>query len=199
MSFYNETNGKAIQPTPVIGAVGLLSDYTKSVKISFPGEGERVYLLGNSTGHLGQSLYLREVEGREEGTPPPVDLTAERAIGDYVRTQIQDGVITACHDISDGGLLVAVSEMALTAGVGIVFIDLDDKLPAHAWAFGEEQGRYLVTSRDSESFLLSVMTAGLPVKEIGKTSGETIEIGGESISLLELRKIHESWLPDFMR
>lgn len=198
VSLYNETNGEAIQPTPAIGAVGLLSDYTKSVDISFPGEGEMVYLLGDSKGHLGQSLYLREVEGREEGEPPSVDLTAERFVGDFVRRQIQNGVITACHDISDGGLLVAVSEMALTNGIGIVFTPLDNSLPAHAWAFGEEQGRFLVTTRDSERFLLAVMTAGLSLESIGQTGGDIIEIAGESISLFELREIHESWLPEFM-
>jgi len=198
VSLYNETNGEAIQPTPAIGAIGLLSDYTKSVDISFPGEGDPVYLVGDSKGHLGQSLYLREVEGREEGAPPTVDLKAERVAGDFVRRQIQDGVITACHDISDGGLLVAVAEMALTNGIGIVFTALDNDLPAHAWAFGEEQGRFLVTTRNSQFFLHAAKKADLRVEAIGQTGGNAIEIAGESIPLLELRKIHESWLPEFM-
>ncbi len=198
VSLYNETNGVAILPTPTIGGVGLLADHTKSVGIGFPSEGETIYLLGESKGHLGQSLYLREVEDREEGMPPQVDLVAERVIGDLVRAQIQKDVISACHDISDGGLLVACAEMALASMIGIVFADLDNRTPAHAYLFGEEQGRYLVTCKDPGSFLLSLKEVGVPVKIIGQTGGNTIDIGGESISLLELKEVHESWFPNLM-
>ena len=198
VSLYNETNGGAILPTPTIGGVGLLADHTKSVGIGFPSEGETIYLLGESKGHLGQSLYLREVEDREEGMPPQVDLVAERVIGDLVRAQIQKDVISACHDISDGGLLIACAEMALASMIGIVFADLDNSTPAHAYLFGEEQGRYLVTCKDPGSFLLSLKEVGVPVKIIGQTGGNTIDIGGESISLLELKEVHESWFPNLM-
>ena len=113
VSFYNETNGKGILPTPVIGGVGLVADVARIVSIAFKAEGQAIVLMGETKGHLGCSLYLREILGREEGPPPPVDLAAERRIGDFVRGRIEAGELTACHDLADGGLLVAVAEMAL--------------------------------------------------------------------------------------
>ncbi len=197
VSLYNETNGEAILPTPAIGAVGLLADYTKSVGIALPGEGEAVFLIGENQGHLGQSLYLREIAGREGGAPPPVDLAWERQTGDFIRQQIEKGVITACHDISDGGLLVAAAEMALAANIGIIFLDQDDTLPLHAWAFGEDQARYLVTAND-DNFVMAVIGAGLSVESIGKTGGDALVLGDEALPLADLRTAHEDWLPDYM-
>ena len=197
VSLYNETNGEAILPTPAIGAVGLLADYTKSVGIALPGEGEAVFLIGENQGHLGQSLYLREIAGREGGAPPPVDLAWERQTGDFIRQQIEKGVITACHDISDGGLLVAAAEMALAANIGIIFLDQDDTLPLHAWAFGEDQARYLVTAND-DNFVMAVIGAGLSVESIGKTGGDALVLGDEVLPLADLRTAHEDWLPDYM-
>ena len=197
VSLYNETNGEAILPPPAIGAVGLLADYTKSVGIALPGEDEAVFLIGENQGHLGQSLYLREIAGREGGAPPPVDLAWERQTGDFIRQQIEKGVITACHDISDGGLLVAAAEMALAANIGIIFLDQDDTLPLHAWAFGEDQARYLVTAND-DNFVMAVIGAGLSVESIGKTGGDALVLGDEALPLADLRTAHEDWLPDYM-
>ena len=118
VSLYNETNGRAILPTPTIGGVGLLDDFAKSASIAFKAADEMIVLLGETKGWLGQSLYLREICGREEGAPPPVDLMAERRTGDFVRGLIDEKLVTAVHDISDGGLLVAVAEMALASGIG---------------------------------------------------------------------------------
>src|SRR5207302_8310218 len=118
VSLYNETNGRAILPTPTIGGVGLIDDFAKSASIAFKAADELIVLLGETRGWIGQSLYLREICGREEGAPPPVDLASERRNGDLVRTLIRDGALTAVHDISDGGLLVAVAEMAMASGIG---------------------------------------------------------------------------------
>src|SRR6202030_274997 len=101
VSLYNETNGRAILPTPSIGGVGVLDDFSKSATLAFKRAGEAILLLGEVVGWLGQSLYLREICGREEGAPPPVDLAAERRTGDLVRALIRDGLVTAVHDISD--------------------------------------------------------------------------------------------------
>ena len=120
VSLYNETNGRAILPTPTIGGVGLLDDFTKSMTLAFKAEGEAILLIGETHGWLGQSLYLRDICGREEGAPPPVDLAAERRHGDFVRGLIRDGMVTAVHDVSDGGLLVALAEMAMASGIGAV-------------------------------------------------------------------------------
>ena len=152
----------------------------------------------NSTGHLGQSIYLREVEGREDGAPPTVDLEAERTVGDLVRTQIQNGLITSCHDISDGGLLVACCEMALASNMGIVFSNFDSSIPVHAKLFGEEQGRYIVTCNNKDKLLHAAKQADITLEVIGITGGSAIKIEGEEIELSELRVIHESWLPNYM-
>ena len=145
VSLYNETNGRAILPTPSIGGVGLLDDFTKSATLAFKRAGEAILLIGETTGWLGQSMYLREICGREDGAPPPVDLIEERENGDFVRALILDGTATAAHDLSDGGLPVALAEMAMASGIGATLDDAPDDIPAHAYWFGEDQARYLVT------------------------------------------------------
>ena len=118
VSLYNETNGRGILPTPSIGGVGLLDDFTKSATLAFKAAGEAILLIGDTQGWLGQSVYLRDICGREEGAPPPVDLAAEKRNGDVVRGMIHAGTATAVHDISDGGLLIALAEMAMASGIG---------------------------------------------------------------------------------
>src|SRR5262245_29522639 len=118
VSLYNETNGRAILPTPSIGGVGVLDDFTKSATIAFKGKGDAVMVIGETTGWLGQSIYLRELCGMESGAPPPVDLAIERRNGDFVRALIAEGFVNAVHDVSDGGLLVAIAEMAIGSGIG---------------------------------------------------------------------------------
>jgi hypothetical protein len=124
VSLYNESKatggGSAILPTPAIGGVGLLKDWSKSCTIAFKGTGDIIIALGERGGHLGQSIWLREVHGREEGPPPPVDLMMERRTGAFVRSAISTGCITACHDVSDGGLAVTLAEMALASNIGAI-------------------------------------------------------------------------------
>ena len=198
VSLYNETAGQAILPTPAIGAIGLLADYTKSMGLGFPEDVKQVILIGDVTGHLGQSIYLREIEGREEGAPPPVDLDIEKRNGDFVRGLIKDGVIAACHDVSDGGLLVAAAEMAMASGNGAVIEDESGDVPLHAWAFGEDQGCYLVAALDTVKILAAAKEAGVPAQEIGQTGGENFRFVRETIPVAELKNIHESWFPDYM-
>jgi phosphoribosylformylglycinamidine synthase subunit PurL len=200
VSFYNETNGKGILPTPVIGGVGVVADVSKAVSIGFKAADETIVLIGETTGHLGCSLYLREVLGREEGPPPRVDLTAERRVGDFIRAQIEAGRITACHDLSDGGLLVALAEMALAGHIGAE-IALPGDLPPHGFCFGEDQGRYLATLPPAalERLLEQAQTAGVPARAIGRTSGNALTVGrGNTISLARLAAAHEGFLPRLM-
>src|SRR5882762_8021248 len=138
VSLYNETQGRGILPTPSIGGVGLIDDFTKSATLAFKAADEAILLIGETIGWLGQSLYLRDICGREDGAPPPVDLTEERENGDFVRALVADGLATAVHDVSDGGLAVALAEMAMAAGIGAT---LDAAAPPHAFWFGEEIGR----------------------------------------------------------
>ena len=130
VSLYNETNGEAILPTPAIGGVGLIDDWRKSATLAFKAEGEAILLAGAPPGwgtHLGQSLYLREILGREDGPPPPVDLAHEKRVGDFVRGLIRDGLVTAVHDLSDGGLAVALAEMAMASGIGATVDEPDGR------------------------------------------------------------------------
>jgi phosphoribosylformylglycinamidine synthase len=198
VSLYNETNGRAILPTPTIGGVGLIDEFTKSMTIAFKGEGEAILVIGETRGWLGQSLYLRELCGREDGAPPPVDLAAERRHGDFVRTLIRDGLITAAHDVSDGGLLVALAEMAITSGNGAV-LESPSELPAHAFWFGEDQARYVVTARNVEPIMERAKAAGVPLTPLGATGGAVVSLSGERpLRVADLKQRFEAWLPAYM-
>ncbi len=202
VSLYNETDGRAINPTPVIGSVGLIEDVAKSVGIAFAQEGETLLLIGGdeaTEGHLGQSLYLRDILGRAEGAPPAVDLAAEKRTGGFVRDQIVGGGITACHDISDGGLLVALAEMALAGRMGCT-LELP-AMPSHwaAWAFGEGQGRYLATSATPDAVIAAASEAGIRCMPLGRTGGDSLKVADWApISLSGLREAHEGWMPRYM-
>jgi phosphoribosylformylglycinamidine synthase len=195
VSLYNETNGQGILPTPAIGGVGLIDHGNKSVGFGFTAEGESIILIGETKGHLGQSLYLREIMGREEGPPPPVDLATEKRNGDFVRTLIQSSVINACHDLSDGGLLVGLAEMVMASGIGA---DISVSGDAAFW-YGEDQARYLVTSNTPEKVLEWAEKSGVSATLIGKTAGLSLRIPeNQAITISEIREIHEHWLPAYM-
>ncbi|MBN9075543.1 MAG: phosphoribosylformylglycinamidine synthase II [Rhizobiales bacterium 65-79] len=203
VSLYNETNGRGILPTPTIGGVGLLPDWSRMARIAFAGEGDAILLLGAPAGygtHLGQSAYLRVVHGREEGPPPPVDLAHEKKVGDFVRALIREGSATAVHDCSDGGLAVALAEMAMASGIG-AGIDAPDGAAPIAAFFGEDQGRYVVTvtGASEKSVLDRAAKAGVPVRRIGRTGGAELKLGeARAISVADLKAAHEGWFPTFM-
>ncbi|HVV94594.1 MAG TPA: phosphoribosylformylglycinamidine synthase subunit PurL [Hyphomicrobiales bacterium] len=201
VSLYNETAGRAILPTPTIGAVGLLADVGRSAALAFRRAGDAIVLLGGTTGWLGRSLYLATLCGRDEGAPPPVDLTAERRTGDFVRGLIAAGRVSAVHDVSDGGLAVALAEMALAGDRGAA-VEVLPEGPAHAVLFGEDQGRYLLAVADAEAatLLAEAATAGIPALRLGRTTAEpALTFPGEAaISLERLRAAHEGWLPAYM-
>jgi phosphoribosylformylglycinamidine synthase subunit PurL len=199
VSLYNETHGRAILPTPSIGGVGVLDDFTKSATIAFKGQGEALLLVGETTGWLGQSMYLREVCGREEGAPPPVDLAAERRNGDFVRMLIAEGVVSAVHDVSDGGLLVALAEMAMASGIGA---ELDAApLAAHAFWFGEDQARYVLAMPAGKAAKITTRARALsiPMRWLGTTGGDALTLAGERpILVAKLSESFEGWLPAYM-
>ena len=198
VSLYNETNGRAILPTPTIGGVGLLDEFTQSMTAAFKCEGDAILLVGETRGWLGQSVYLREVYGREEGAPPPVDLATERRHGDFVRSLIRDGLVTAAHDVSDGGVLVAVAEMAIASGIGAV-LETACKVPAHAFWFGEDQARYVVTAKLTEPIFERASAAGVLIAAVGATGGAVVSLEGERpISVADLKQRFEAWLPAYM-
>ncbi|MFI4988642.1 MAG: AIR synthase-related protein, partial [Alphaproteobacteria bacterium] len=199
VSFYNETSGESILPTPVIGGVGLMRDHWNAVRIAFPAAGQAVVLIGGTAGWLGASIYLREILGREEGAPPPVDLAAERRNGDFVRTMIGAGLVTACHDLSDGGLYVALAEMAMAGRMGCSIAPPGGIPPLHAWLFGEDQARYLVVTGEPERLLAAAAAAGVEAALLGRTGGAELTVAGAGpISVAELSDAHESWFPAYM-
>jgi len=201
VSLYNETNGRGILPTPSIGGVGLLDDFTKSATLSFKAEGEAILLIGETHGWLGQSVYLRDICGREEGAPPPVDLAAEKRNGDVVRGMIHAGTATSAHDLSDGGLLIALAEMAMASGIGAELLAAPGSIVPHAWWFGEDQARYIVTvAAEQAGLVLAKMKgAGVPSLRIGTTGGETIAIAGEApVSIASVKAGFEGWFPAYM-
>jgi len=196
VSLYNETNGQAILPTPTIGGVGVLADWSKMATVKFKADGDAILLLGGHGVHIGQSIYLREVHGREAGAPPPVDLDKERRHGEFVQRLITHGQVTAVHDISDGGIASAIIEMALAGNFGAVLDPLD-----HTQLFGEDQARYVLTcpAKEAAKIITQAHVAGIDVIRIGTVTGNRLKItDGPSISLRELRHAHENWFPALM-
>jgi phosphoribosylformylglycinamidine synthase subunit PurL len=200
VSLYNETNGAAIPPTPAIGGVGVIDDVTRAARVGGAIAGDELIAVGVTRGHLGQSLYMRELFGVEAGAPPHVDLEAERRNGETIRKLIAEGLVTACHDVSDGGLLVAAAEMALASGEGL---DLKTPVKARraAFWFGEDQGRYLVACAPGagDTLLLKAAMAGVQASKIGRFGGAMLRLDDhDAFSLLDLADLHDRPLPDYM-
>ena len=216
VSLYNETNGISIPPTPAIGGVGLVPDWTKIADIKLKGvtpqgENSMLIVIGAERGHLGQSLYQNHATGKFEGAPPPVDLEAEIRAGRLIRALIRSGIALSVHDCSDGGLLVTIAEMALAGGahggsrnatgVGVELYPYEGKLPAHAIWFGEDQGRYVVevTPQKAEEVLERARLLELPARIVGRTGGDSLTLKGETaLPLTELRATHEGWMKGLM-
>jgi phosphoribosylformylglycinamidine synthase len=198
VSLYNETNGAAIPPTPTVGGVGLLTEYSQRADFAGLKAGDTLVLIGANTGELGASIYLREVLGREDGAPPPVDLALERRTGDFVRGLIQSRTVTVVHDLSDGGLIIAAADMALASNVGVT-LDATSPGNAHPFLFGEDQARYLIATDAPESLLKTAADAGLHAGVVGKAGGEAFASTDLfSIPLARLRAAHEDWMPGYM-
>jgi phosphoribosylformylglycinamidine synthase II len=201
VSLYNETNGKGILPTPVIGGVGLIDDVSKSMTPSFKGSGEVIIALGGHPGPwLGCSIYLRDILGRDEGPPGPIDFAMERGCADFIHALIQEGRITAAHDVSDGGVLVAIAEMALAGNIGAT-LTFSPRAPLHAIAFGECYAAYIVTATAERAaeILGSALAHALRARVLGTTGGDALTVnGGDATSLAEMRAVHEAWLPNYM-
>lgn len=197
-SLYNETNGEGILPTPAIGGVGLMADVTKMATVAFKRADDSVIVIGATAGHLGQSIYLREIEAREEGAAPSVDLALEKKNGDFVRGLIEQGKVDTCHDVSDGGLLTAIAEMAIAGGIGASLSHTaNDAIPF--W-FGEDQARYVIAAPAAvaDAILAQARDAGITATALGKTGGNDIALDANRITVADLKAGHEGWFPKFM-
>ena len=212
VSLYNESKatggGSAILPTPAIGGVGLIDDYATMMTMPFKSESDAIYLIwpeewatpDPERSHLGKSLWLKEIHGRDEGRAPPVDLTLEKAAGEIVRELIADGLVNAVHDVSDGGMAVALAEMALAGELG-ADVQVNPDYTAAQWWFGEDQGRYIVTVPDTQALNRQLAKgtqdenhARVGFRRIGTVGGDTL-LG---VSLADLREARESFFRDWM-
>ncbi len=180
VSLYNETDGQAILPTPTIGAVGLLS-HADDIIGNEVREGHVALVIGETSGHLGQSALLSEVFNREDGDAPHVDLDAEKRNGDFIRANRE--MIKACTDLGDGGLALAAFELAEAAGVGVYLDDAPTE-----FLFGEDQARYLVACNfdQAEALMIAAGQAGVPLTSVGRFTGDAVKIGNSEAPLTDL-------------
>ncbi|UJW86571.1 phosphoribosylformylglycinamidine synthase subunit PurL [Devosia sp. SL43] len=203
VSLYNETNGRGILPTPTIGGVGLLPDWSQMARIAFAAPGQCIILVGAPLTwgtHLGQSIYLRDLHNRRDGSAPPVDLAHERKVGDFVRKLIRSGVATSAHDLSDGGLAVGLAEMAVASGIGAKVNQVDGQDPILTF-FGEDQGRYLITieEKNLDALLAEAESLGIYAPWFGNTGGDTLQLGNaHPVPVAALKAAHEGWFPSYM-
>jgi phosphoribosylformylglycinamidine synthase len=204
VSLYNETNGQAILPTPTIGGVGIIDNLERRATADALKPGDVLVLIGDAVGHLGQSIYARDICDLG-GAAPVVNLAIERKNGDFVRGLINDGLVRACHDLSDGGFACAAAEMALGSDVGVSLGYQGDMSDA-AFLYGEDQARYLIALSATKMDLLDqgARAAGAAYLVVGEAGGREISYLGasgqrERVSLDDLRKAHEAWLPNYMK
>jgi phosphoribosylformylglycinamidine synthase II len=201
VSLYNETFGEAILPTPTIAGVGQLDDWANMAKIAGAKNGEVVMLIGCDGAHLGQTVYMRDILGETAGPPPEVDLTAERYNGDFVRSAINNGQVSSCHDISQGGLALALAEMCMAGGYGME-IDLTDvQMPMHGLLFGEDQARYVITVEEKMAQFLAnnAADAGVQFRVLGNVGGDKLVVKDVlALDVAEMKTAHENWFPAYM-
>ena len=200
VSLYNETNGEGILPTPTMAGVGLLKDWSKMARIDAMQSGDTIILVGGCGSHLGQSIYLRDILNRTDGDAPHVDLSTEKKNGEFVRHLIETGMITTCHDLSDGGLALALAEMVIKSKKGIK-AQLTGQTPPHAELFGEDQARYLIAVTAHK--LPKVIEAGkqslVDLQVVGKVEGDYLEVENQfKLSVDSLHDAYENWFPNFM-
>ena len=185
-------------PTPVIGCVGIIENISESVSVGFKAHEEIIIVIGETVGWLGCSLYQRQFTDKSVGAPPPVNLNDERKNGDLIRKLIADNYFTSCHDVSDGGIAIAIAEMAIEGEIAAK-IDFKPTIPLHSWAFGEDQGRYIVTTKMPDKVQLQASKVGVKSVAIGVTCSTTLTLPGtRPISIEELRNCHRSWFPEYM-
>ena len=202
VSLYNETNGVAIPPTPAVGGVGLIQDMDKRAGFGGMCEGHILMVVGKTTGTMGASTYLRVIEDREDGGAPMIDLDREKANGNFVRGQIRAGRISACHDLSDGGLACAAADMALASKTGIKLAhDADSDVPMHGFLFGEDQARYLLAAKkdDAIAIIQDAKAEDIDIQVVGLAGGAAVSVNGaHHLELDRLRSAWEGWLPELM-
>jgi len=198
VSFYNDTEGESIYPTPVLGVVGILPDMAKAVSPGFKQEGSSIILLGKSKEELGASEYLKHLHTQEKGTPPQLNLDEEKRVQELCIEAITEGLLQSAHDVSEGGLAVCLAECSFLFKEKIGFrVNLEDNIRTDALLFGETQSRICVTvdDKDCEGFLLLAEERRVPAAVIGATGGDRIiiEHRGEDTINIPVAKAFQAW------
>lgn len=197
VSLYNQTGDTAIHPTPVVGVLGVIDDVTRRTPVGFAEEGQLLYLLGETHEELGGSAWSQVVHRHLGGMPPQVDLAREKLLAEILIAASRDGMIDAAHDLSDGGLIQAVTESCLRGGHGARLVVPDGADP-FVLLFSESAGRAVVAVPRSEELRFNDMCGarGLPLTRIGVVDGTDIEVQGQfTVPLAELRRVHEATIP----
>jgi phosphoribosylformylglycinamidine synthase subunit PurL len=202
VSFYNETDGRAIPPTPTVGMVGLLEDVRRHVRMPFAREGDLIALLGESLDELGGSEFLRTIRGRDEGPCPEVNLSAERRLIDLLVAFVAHRKLSSAHDVSDGGLAAALGECAMSGGLGAE-IRFDSNLRPSSLLFGESTGRAVVSFRPEEESAVraSAEQGRVPLTVLGRAGGKRLRISLRSSVLIDedVSSLTELWRTAFPR
>jgi phosphoribosylformylglycinamidine (FGAM) synthase-like enzyme len=202
VSFYNESFGAAIYPTPTVGLVGLLEDVTKHATVGFKAEGDVVVLIGETYAELGGSEYLKVEHGVVAGRPPTLDLDLERAVQTTVREAIRADVVRSAHDCSEGGIAVALAECCIAGGIG-ADVHLEDGLVPVASLFSESQSRVVVSVADvdAERLIEIAIANEVPYAVLGDVGGDTLEVSGPAGTLVSVTKddLEEAFIPALER
>jgi len=201
VSLYNETRGVGVRPTPVVGMVGVIRNLANVMTPNVKDAGQHIVLIGQyhdaekGAGWMGSTLFLSEILGEERGAPPPVDLEAEKLHADFVRLCCEEGFITAAHDVSDGGLICAVTEMLLGTKFGAKVSQPESSdLPAYAFWFGEDQARFVVTTDDLPILQEKLREARMPYDVLGQTTAsKSLIFGDNSVDMVALKTVHSNW------
>ena len=200
VSFYNETDGESIHPTPIIGMLGVLDDASKQIDVSFKSEGDVIVLLGETLPELGGSEYAWTLHRHLGGSPPEVDLEREKELQGVLVTLASELLIASAHDCSEGGLAVALAECAIAGGIGARIEPIVEREEAHVWLFSESSGRAVVTCAERDLAKLRRFAGNVPITVLGTVEGEDLTIEGlAAISVADLSRVFEQALPAAIR
>ena len=201
VSFYNETKDKGIKPTPSIGGVGILNDYKNMLTMDLKKEGNLILVIGKTEGHLDQSIFSRIILLEKKGPPPEVNLFNEKNNGETILKLLNKKLIISCHDISVGGIIIALSKMCIKGNKGVKLNSQIKLLNKFNYFFAEDQGRYIIEIENNNLAMVKKVLEENSVHfdELGVVDGNKLTFKDElNISIQDLNKKYKSWLKNYM-
>ncbi len=202
VSFYNETKDKGIKPTPTIGGVGLLKNFKNMITMDFKKTGNKVFVIGKTEGHLGQSIFAKEILNEKKGPPPTINLFNEKNIGKTILSLIENKLIVSCHDVSTGGILTAVSKMCIMGNKGLKINNFKDLTNKYEYFFGEDQARFIVEiSKENIQKLVEILNKNsIHYDDLGEIQENYLTFNGDiNLPIEELTYAHKYWLKEYMK